>query len=337
MEIRVLHEHGWSISALARELGLSRNTVRREIESQQARAYPERFKPTALSLAQAAHVARRVASCPAVRGTTLHLELRRDYGYQGSYPAFMRHLRPLRGEEGILPDIRFETEPGLQAQVDWAHLGSQRLGDELAPLFALVTVLGASRAPSIAFATERTRPTTLGAVVACLSDLGGVTKEILTDRDPAFCIGSTSDGRAILAPEWVDLCGQLGTVPRACRPYRAKTKGKVERLIREVKEDFLPWLSGQILPARPSLDDYARFARAWRSEVVLPRRHRTSGEVIGIAWDRERSSLMSLPPGLPDRIGVGPIPTAPGVIDLASRRQGEQVQVRDLSEYEVAL
>lgn len=196
-----------------------------------------------------------------------------------------RHLRPIREEEeGILPDIRFETDPGQQAQVDWAHLGDQRLGDELVPLFVLVAVLGASRVPALRFATGRTRSTTLAGVIHCLADLGGATREILTHRDPAFCVGSTGDGRAILAPEWVDLCEQLGTVPRACRPYRAKTKGKVERMVREVKEDFLPWLSGQVLPPRPSIADYDQFARVWREEVVLPRRHRTSGRIVGEAW-----------------------------------------------------
>ena len=70
----------------------------------------------------------------------------------------------------------------------------------------------------------------------CLDDLGGGTKEILTDRDPAFCIGATRDGSAILAPEWVDVCALLGVVPKACRPYRAKTKGKVERMVRELKK-----------------------------------------------------------------------------------------------------
>jgi lambda repressor-like predicted transcriptional regulator len=48
MEVRVLHQHGWSISALARELGLSRNTVERELESPEPRRYPARAKPTAL-------------------------------------------------------------------------------------------------------------------------------------------------------------------------------------------------------------------------------------------------------------------------------------------------
>ena len=56
MELRVLHQHGWSISALAREFGLSRNTVRRELESAEPRRYPMRAKPTALTEAQRAHV-----------------------------------------------------------------------------------------------------------------------------------------------------------------------------------------------------------------------------------------------------------------------------------------
>jgi len=166
--------------------------------------------------------------------------------------------------------------------------------------------------------------------------LGGVTAEILTDRDPAFCIGATADGRAILSPEWVDLCQQLGTVPRACRPYRAKTKGKVERMVREVKEDFLPWLSGQILPLAPVLDDYDRLARQWREEVVLPRRHRTTGWILAEAWEVERPLLRALPTGLP-RPMPAEMPPARSVIDLAARRVGERVEVRDLSEYEVAL
>ena len=56
MEIKVLHEHGWSISALAREYGLSRTTVRRELASAEPRHYAPRAKPTAFSAAQLAHV-----------------------------------------------------------------------------------------------------------------------------------------------------------------------------------------------------------------------------------------------------------------------------------------
>jgi transposase len=132
-------------------------------------------------------------------------------------------------------------------------------------------------------------------VLRCLVDLGGLTREILTDRDPAFCIGATSNGSAILAPDWVDLCAVLGVVPRACRPCRAKTKGKVERMIRELKRSFLPWLSRQLLPPRPTLADYDALARRWIQEVVLKRRHRTTKRVVGEAWLDERLQLRAMP------------------------------------------
>jgi hypothetical protein len=163
-----------------------------------------------------------------------------------------------------------------------------------------------------------------------------VTREVLTDRDPAFCVGSTSNGNAILAPEWVDLCGVLGVIPRACRPYRAQTKGKVERMVRELKESFLPWLSGQVLPSKPTIADYDALARHWIDQTVLTRRHRTTGRVVGEAWVEERPLLTSIAPrllaGRPDEL----LRPAPLVIDLTQRRLGEHVQVRDLVEYEVA-
>ena len=96
MELHALHKHGWTISALAREFGLNWRTVKRELESGEPRRYSERTKPTALTEAQQAHVERRLAVCPTLRGTDLHGELVRDYEYVGSYPAFARHLRALR-------------------------------------------------------------------------------------------------------------------------------------------------------------------------------------------------------------------------------------------------
>ena len=73
----------------------------------------------------------------------------------------------------------------------------------------MVVILGCSRAPAFRFATECTRLTSFDRLVRCLDDLGGVTKEILIDRDAAFCSGQTRDGAAILAPEWVDVCSLL--------------------------------------------------------------------------------------------------------------------------------
>jgi transposase len=84
-------------------------------------------------------------------------------------------------------------------------------------------VLGHRRRPAIRVATSKTREVSFERLVRCLDDLGGVTREILADRDTVFWNSATG----ALSPEWVDLCELLGTVPRLCRPYRAKTKGKV--------------------------------------------------------------------------------------------------------------
>lgn len=323
MELHALHKHGWTISALAREFGLNWRTVKRELESKEPRRYAERAKPTGLTEAQQAHVERRLAVCPTLRGTDLHGELVREYEYAGSYPAFARHLRTLRPAEVRAPEIRFETDPGVQTQADWA-------------------ILGCSRAPAIRFATDRTRTTSLERLTRCLADLGGVTREVLTDRDPAFCIGATGDGRAILAPAWVDHCAVLGVIPKACRPYRAQTKGKVERMVREVKESLVPWLSGQVLPPRLTLADYDALARHWVGEIVLPRRHRITARIVGDAWTEERAVLRPIPARVLSRLaGDDALPTPPcslpTVIDLEQRRRGEHVQIRDLAEYEVAL
>ena len=342
MELHALHKHGWTISALAREFGLNWRTVKRELESGEPRRYAERAKPTALTEAQRAHVERRLAVCPMLRGTDLHGEVVRDYEYAGSYPAFARHLRTLRPAEVRDPEIRFETDPGVQTQADWAILGTWPVDGEAAELSAMVAILGCSRAPAIRFATDRTRVTSLERLTRCLDDLGGVTREVLTDRDPAFCIGATGDGRAILAPTWVDHCAVLGVIPKACRPYRAQTKGKVERMVREVKESLVPWLSGQALPPRVTLADYDALARRWVGEIVLPRRHRTTARIVGDAWAEERGVLRPIPAGVLSRLaGDDALPTPscalPTVIDLEQRRRGEHVQVRDLAEYEVAL
>jgi transposase len=192
VELKALRHHGWSLSALAREYGLSRDTVRRELASQHPRGYPERAKPTVLSEPQLVHIERRLVVCPNIRDTDLHAELRHEYGYEGSYPAFQRHLRLIRPAQVVDPEIRFEAGPGLQTQADWTKLGLWPLGEQMAELSAMVTILGCSRAPAIRLAADQTRATSLERVLRCMVDLGGVTREVLTDRDPAFCIGGKS-------------------------------------------------------------------------------------------------------------------------------------------------
>ncbi len=106
-------------------------------------------------------------------------------------------------------------------------------------------------------------------------------------------------------------------------------------MVRELKESFLPWLSGHALPRAPTLADYDALGQQWIREVILPRRHRTTQRIIGDAWTEERSLLRELPTRLL-HVPTPPAPARPAsVIALQQWRLGEHVQAPDLAAYEV--
>jgi transposase len=336
MELHALARHGWSIAALAREFGLNWRTVKRYVTTQEVPRYRPRARSAELTAAQLAHVERRLTACPDLRATVLLRELAEGHGYAGSYSSLRRRLAALRPAAAAEPALRFETGPGEQTQGDWADLGTWPLGGGTADLFAFVAILGFSRMVAVRFATDKTRPTTLRCIVRCADDLGGATADFLHDRDTALMAGSRADGAPIYAPEWLDVAALLGTRPRACRPYRAQTKGKVERVIREVKEDFLAWLTGQPLPERPTLAWYDAQARAWALGVHAGRRHRTTGRVVGEAWEAERPLLVPVSGRLVARAeGQATLVPVPGPARPPAGRagDGETVEVRPLAAY----
>ena len=205
-----------------------------------------------------------------------------------------------------------------------------------ADLFAFVAILGCSRMVAVRFALDKTRPTTLRGIVRCTDDLGGATADFLHDRDTALMAGTRADGAPIYTPEWLDVAALLGTRPPACRPYRAQTEGKVERIIREVKHDFLAWLAGRVVPEHPTLAWYDAQARAWATGVHARRRHRTTGLVIGEAWEAERPLLVPVSGRLiarmegADTLVPPPAPTSASRMPAAA---GETVEVRPLAVY----
>jgi transposase len=269
---------------------------------------------------------------------TLYREVQ-ELSYGGSHPSFARRVRLLRPVDPQAdPQVRFETDPGVQVQADCADCGQWLIGGQLCTLHALVVVLGFSRMVAVRFATDTTRLTTLQLLTECLEELGGAPTEVLTDRDPALVIGSTPSGRPVFAPEWVDLAEVLGTRPRACRPYQAKTKGKVERVVRELKEDLLPWATGQPLPSRPVLADYDRLAAQWCTQVVATRRHRTTGRVVHEAWAQEHPLLRQIPDRVLASRHSADVQAPAQVIDLGTlRNAGDVVEVPSLADYEAAI
>jgi Transposase and inactivated derivatives len=116
-----LHRQGLSVSAIARQLDVDRKTVRKYIErGLLAPAYgPRQPRPRLIGPFEA-YLRQRVTAYPALTGSRLLRELR-ERGYQGGYTAVTDFLREARPAPGSSFEVRFETPPGHQAQVDFAQ------------------------------------------------------------------------------------------------------------------------------------------------------------------------------------------------------------------------
>ena len=198
----------------------------------------------------------------------------------------VRELRPARSA-GF--EVRFETPPGEQAQVDFARFEVE-FADEpgvkrIVWLFSMV--LGYSRLIWARFVLHQDLQSVLRCHIAAFEAIGGAPREILYDRMKTAVIGEDADGLVVYNRALVDLARHYGFQPRACRPYRAKTKGKVERPFRYIREDF--FLGG----AFRNLDDLNEQLRHWLDTVANPRVHATTHRVVNEAFAEERRVLES--------------------------------------------
>ena len=213
-------------------------------------------------------------------------------GYAGGYAMVrdeVRALRPAGGGRGFA--VRFETLPGEQAQVDFAQF-RVRFTDEpdvvhIVWLFSMV--LGYLRLIWARFTHRQTMQTVLGCHKAAFEAFGGVPRQILCDRMKTAVIGEDEDGRVVFNRTLGDFAQHDGFLPKACRPYRPETRGKVERPFRYIREDFCLGSSFR------DLDDLNRQLKDWLGDVANPRVHATTGRVVDEAFAEEKPTLLLLP------------------------------------------
>lgn len=285
-EIRRLHvEDGQSISAIARLMELDRKTVRRCLRDTSWQPY--RRQPTADTVLSPHH-AWLVQRAPAVgySARILYQELKSQQGYSGSYETVKRFVAPLRELEGqdSLTQMRFETAPGDQSQVDW---GQVRVPFRHGPvkLHVFVLTLGFSRRGFYwAYPNECLNPF-LEAHERAFAHFGGLTREHLYDRARTVCYRN-GEGRRVWNPTFKAFAEHWGFEPRVCRAYRAQTKGKVESGVKYVKRNFVP---GR---AFVDIDDFNEQLAVWNAEVADTRVHGTTHEVPLARFEREWPHLL---------------------------------------------
>jgi len=293
--LRHLLEQDLSISEAARQLGVHRGTVHRWIEEGLLDADVDEIRvrytprpPVATKLDPYKPVlAERLREFPALTAARLLAEIRAA-GYTGGYSQVRDYVRTLRPAPITEPVVRFETPAGHQAQVDFAHCKLP-----WGVRYALLVVLGYSRLLWVQFFPRQDLRTLILGLEQCFAAWGGVPRELLFDQMRSVL---TRDDRLIGGGlisnlEFLRFCRHYDVKAKVCRPYRAQTKGKVERPIRYLRESFLY--------GRTFLSDADLNAQVmhWLATVANVRVHGTTKAVPmeRFATD-EQPRLAALPP-----------------------------------------
>lgn len=311
VEIQVLKKHGLSLRQIAAEVGCAVNTVRRHLALQAVPKYERKLtRPTKLAQFEQYLRDRHQAAQPdVIPATVLYREIAAQ-GYQGGMSqlrAFMRALRPAPPAD---PVVRFETAMGEQLQVDWVEF---RKGE--APLHAFCATLGFSRASYVEFVSNMKVETLIACHERAFVAFGGVTRRVLYDNMKTVVLerDAYGDGEHRYHAGFLDYAKHSGFVIKLCQPYRAKTKGKVERFNGYLRRSFYVPLASRLAQSGQKLDVVTANVEVahWLREVANARIHGTTGEPPADALKREVQHLQALPaPWRADIAAARPQPVA---------------------------
>ncbi len=295
MEIKVLHKQGLSLRDISKLTGRSVNTIRKYLSGAEV-GYKARVVHQEHKLASYEDYVRARLSAVSpewIPAPVIFREIK-AMGYEGKIRQLQYFMATLKPVVKVEPLIRFETNPGEQVQVDWGHFRYKNT-----VLYAFVAIAGYSRLAFVYFTTDTKVPALLKCHQLLFEHLGGVPKHCLYDNMKTVVVARNAygSGQHRLQPEFNDFAKHYGFMPRLCQPYRAKTKGKVERFIRYLRHSFFVPLVGRLSSAHLSLDaETANLeVRYWLDEVANAREHATTQLVPQEQFKKEQAYFTPLP------------------------------------------
>ena len=203
------------------------------------------------------------------------LEKIKERGFPGEYSIVKHYVRGKKEQLEEKATVRFETTPGLQGQVDWAFFEDHRVkvdGKEK-KLYCFLMILGFSRMRYIEFVTDMSTNTLVRCHQNAFRYFGGYPEEILYDNMKQVVIKRLlKQEDSTLNRQFEDFAGFYGFKPVLCRPYRGQTKGKVERTVAFVRDNFMVGIK------YTSLENLNGQALAWCNKVN-GKVHGTTGEI----------------------------------------------------------
>jgi len=280
-----LLDEGLPIAEVARRLGRSRQTI---YNWKKAGDEPRKTARRTSKLdPYRAYLASRLERYD-LPATVLLRELR-ERGYEGGISILRDAVARIKDREVRRLVDRFETEPGRQAQIDWASCGTIEHRGRRRRLSLFVLVLGYSRVIWARFVVSERRPQLCELLERAFRDLGGVPRELVVDnmRQIIQC-PRTPDSPAVVQPGFAEFAAHWGFDVVACPPYWPRAKGKVERAVDYLKRSFL---EGR---AFSDLDELNAQLAQWLATVANVRVHGTTGQRPVDRLEAERGALLPL-------------------------------------------
>ena len=298
LEARLLQAQGYKQLEIAEMLGVCERTIRNHLRQKpEARKCPKRaskldpFKQVILD---------QLEENPSYNGELIFERIVR-MGYGGQKTVMKAFIAKVRRRLAATAVQRFETEPGRQAQVDWKEFGKQVVDGRVTKLYAFVMVLGYSRKPFVRFTTDMRQSTLLACHELAFAYFGGVPEEVLYDN-MRTAFQPDQEGQWRPTKRLAALAVHHGFVPKRCRVRRPETKGKVERTIGYLDNNFWPRMDGESL----SLALLNERVGEWL-EAICAKKIADLGESRAERFARESPLLKALPSGDFDARDVVPV------------------------------
>ncbi|MGQ9684600.1 MAG: IS21 family transposase [Anaerolineae bacterium] len=284
--IRYLRAQGKSVRAIARELGLARNTVRAALRQDAPPRYTRPKRPNPKLEPFITQIEEMVVQKHFI-GSRVLRELR-ALGYQGGQAALYDYLRTFKAEtQRSRLTERFETDPAQQGQFDWSPY-TVPLGGIVTRVVIFCLTLAFSRRKFYWPSLDETQASVFEALEAALHYFGGSPKQLLVDNAHVF-VSDASPEHFTWNKHFLELCGHYGIEPRACQPGRPRTKGKVERPFFYLEQHFIKGNAWEHFGA------FARALAAFASDELDTLIHSTTGERPIDRFQAERALLTPLP------------------------------------------
>ena len=290
IETKILRYHfveKWRTGTIATQLGIHHGVVDRVL-AHAGLPKIERTKRTSMLDPYLPFIIETLATFPTLTAARLY-GMAQQRGYPGGPSLFRQRISELRPRKQPEAYLRLKTLPGEQAQIDWGHFGHIQIGQAKRALMAFVMVLSWSRQIFLQFYLDQQMASLLRGHVAAFEAWQGMPKICLYDNMKTAVLERHASAIRF-HPTLLDLSSHYHFEPRAAAPARGNEKGRVERAIRYIRDNFF---AGRHYS---SLEDLNAQANQWCQGVSADRRCPEDTQLsVREAFLQEKPSLLALP------------------------------------------